>query len=534
MRGRGDGRRGGGPPPDAAGTGGAGLDRGDRPRGTPPVPPPPPQAPLPTPGVPPVPGIAAPDAPTPPAPADAGRGTATDRPSGRRRDDGSRGGPPSDRSFRGAPPDTTGRAAGPNPPPGGDAPVTADADRDRITFDMMPIRREMIQQLVGSPEDWQKLSPEERQRVIGEVNQRMLGIVQGIQMSAAEMQKKVSEAQRAADARAREVALAAAARRRTASRAAQTGAPAAAPGPAPAARAAASAAAAATTTAATDTAPDPPPHGVHRQPARRRGRARRQGRPRRPTPRSICRTCSPRSSRRRAAIAARCRSPSRKDGQLYTPTDGRSDEDRVAWRRGDVGRHAAGHDRPAGLDRRDDGRSVRLRAQVRHRAAGRRFARTSCAGPARATPALGLGFIALALVGIVPLSARLTRNLSRSSDGVHRIAQGDYRARVPVASKDEIGQLATAFNQMAADVEQHQHARRRAGAHPARARARPPDPARHAAAGAAASRADRDEGRVGAGARSRRRLLQLLRARRRRRSRCSSATSRARASAPRC
>ena len=68
----------------------------------------------------------------------------------------------------------------------------------------------------------------------------------------------------------------------------------------------------------------------------------------------------------------------------------------------------------------------------------------------------GLLFIALALVGIVPLSGRLTRNLTDLNDGVGRIAQGDYSARVPVKSRDEIGRLASAFNRMAADVEQHQ------------------------------------------------------------------------------
>ena len=70
--------------------------------------------------------------------------------------------------------------------------------------------------------------------------------------------------------------------------------------------------------------------------------------------------------------------------------------------------------------------------------------------------ALGLGFIGLALIVIVPLSAGLTRNLDTLSAGVHRIAEGDYSARVPVRSNDEIGRLAVAFNQMAADVEEHQ------------------------------------------------------------------------------
>ena len=68
----------------------------------------------------------------------------------------------------------------------------------------------------------------------------------------------------------------------------------------------------------------------------------------------------------------------------------------------------------------------------------------------------GLLFIAIALGGIVPLSSRLTRNLSSLTDGVGRIARGDYGARVPVKSNDEIGRLASAFNRMAADVEQHQ------------------------------------------------------------------------------
>ena len=81
-------------------------------------------------------------------------------------------------------------------------PENAVSEKDRMLFDMMPIRREMIQQLVGSNEEWQKLSQEDRQKVIGEVNQRMLGIVQGIQMGAAELQKKVSEAQKAADEKA--------------------------------------------------------------------------------------------------------------------------------------------------------------------------------------------------------------------------------------------------------------------------------------------------------------------------------------------
>lgn len=70
----------------------------------------------------------------------------------------------------------------------------------------------------------------------------------------------------------------------------------------------------------------------------------------------------------------------------------------------------------------------------------------------------GMLFIGLAPAEIVPLSSRLTRHLSVLHEGVRRIARGDYRARVAVNTKDEIGELAQAFNQMAADVEKHQRA----------------------------------------------------------------------------
>lgn len=71
---------------------------------------------------------------------------------------------------------------------------------------------------------------------------------------------------------------------------------------------------------------------------------------------------------------------------------------------------------------------------------------------------LGLLFIGIAIVGVVPLSGRLTRNLTVLTQGVNRISHGDYRARVPIRSSDEIGKLAVAFNKMAADVERHQAA----------------------------------------------------------------------------
>lgn len=68
----------------------------------------------------------------------------------------------------------------------------------------------------------------------------------------------------------------------------------------------------------------------------------------------------------------------------------------------------------------------------------------------------GLGMIALALFGILPLSTRMTRNLRLVTEGADRIARGDLEARVPVRSGNEFGKLALAFNHMAEDLKTHQ------------------------------------------------------------------------------
>ncbi len=69
---------------------------------------------------------------------------------------------------------------------------------------------------------------------------------------------------------------------------------------------------------------------------------------------------------------------------------------------------------------------------------------------------VGLGFIALAFLGIIPLSGRMTRSLSVLTQGVERLSHGDLEARVPVRSKNEFGALAAAFNQMASDLAEQQ------------------------------------------------------------------------------
>lgn len=70
--------------------------------------------------------------------------------------------------------------------------------------------------------------------------------------------------------------------------------------------------------------------------------------------------------------------------------------------------------------------------------------------------AAGLGLVALALVGIAPLSRRITRDLNTLTEGAQQLATGNLQARVPVRSRDEVGHLARTLNQMAEDLQQNQ------------------------------------------------------------------------------
>ncbi len=69
---------------------------------------------------------------------------------------------------------------------------------------------------------------------------------------------------------------------------------------------------------------------------------------------------------------------------------------------------------------------------------------------------LGLLVIGLAIVGIVPISHHLTQRLRTLTAGVRQLAAGDFAARVPAASGDEVGELGRAFNQMAQGLERNQ------------------------------------------------------------------------------
>ena len=68
----------------------------------------------------------------------------------------------------------------------------------------------------------------------------------------------------------------------------------------------------------------------------------------------------------------------------------------------------------------------------------------------------GLGLAAFALFGILPLSRRMTQNLSDLTLGAERLAAGRLDTQVPVRSSDELGQLAQAFNRMAKELSVNQ------------------------------------------------------------------------------
>ncbi len=340
------------------------------------------------------------------------------------------------------------------------------------------MRRDIVRQIVPEGQ-WEKLTDAERRQIMDEVNQRMMGIAQGIQLGAAEAQKRVAEAQRAADAKAQAAAAAAAKAK-----------PKAAPMPATAPVAAARPSPARRKTALSGSRLDVT--------FERDGKVVRAANAEVDLP-NLLATVLTTTRRDRGEIPFAVG----KDGHLFTQTE--DDRKKVEA----IGGNVTQPDAPAGTVRIGEWIVVSTADPT---GSGLRFGIARPVGDSllalRRTSArnagLGLAFIGLALIGIFPLSSRLTRNLSTLSDGVRRIALGDYSARVKVKANDEIGRLATAFNQMAEDVELHQRSAVEQERITARARARPPDPARHAAAGPAALRADRDQGRVGAGQGSRR------------------------------
>jgi serine phosphatase RsbU (regulator of sigma subunit) len=276
---------------------------------------------------------------------------------------------------------------------------------------------------------YEDLTAEDRQRLAAEVNQRLLGIQQGIQIGAAELQKRALELEK-------ETATEVLAEKPASKTPAAARKPAATPAPATAA----------------------PPSELKRRASfsgnniavdvERNGKVVRSMNAELNLPNVLGLVFSTTQRDRGEVPFAVAR-----DGTVYARTE--ADKVRVTGF-GDVAKPGG----PAVVSERDwivvtteDKSGSGLRLGVA-RPVGDSLANLRRAAARNA--GLGLLFIAVALVGIVPLSSHLTRNLSALSEGVRRIAQGDYHARVPVKSNDEVGQLARAFNQMATDVERHE------------------------------------------------------------------------------
>ncbi|HKV99930.1 MAG TPA: SpoIIE family protein phosphatase, partial [Vicinamibacterales bacterium] len=329
----------------------------------------------------------------------------------------------------------------------------------RLMIDLAPIRRDILKQIVPDGH-LENLTPEERQRIGRELNQRMLGIAQGLQLGAAGLQKRAADAEREAQTSSDKAAQMSAdvASKSAATKARAAEATKAADGAKPA------------TTVKTAPAPTPtatPAPAGTQAPIKKKtemtgshigvvveqnGQVVEQISAEVNLPQLLATVFSTtRRDRGEVPFAIA------KDGKIYTPTD----DDRKT---------IEGLKLPTPPDKQTsttftkgdwivvetaDPSGSGLRLGIAKPVA-------DLVGELRKTAArnasLGLGFIGLALVAIVPLSGRLTRNLSKLTEGVDRISHGDYSARVPLKTNDEIGRLATAFNQMATDVEQHQRA----------------------------------------------------------------------------
>ena len=69
----------------------------------------------------------------------------------------------------------------------------------------------------------------------------------------------------------------------------------------------------------------------------------------------------------------------------------------------------------------------------------------------------GLGVIGLALLIILPIANHLTRDLEDVTAGARRIAAGEAGTEVPVRSRNEVGELALAFNRMSHEIAEQQN-----------------------------------------------------------------------------
>jgi serine phosphatase RsbU (regulator of sigma subunit) len=320
--------------------------------------------------------------------------------------------------------------------------AAAGAVGERIVIDMGAITREMFSKYV--PEGgFEKMTPEQRQQLGRDINQRVMGIAEGIRLSAEQLQKKAEAAkQKPADASLLAVPLA----------------PKPPPAPAAARPAAAAPASSPVTTSSSTPAITPAPKLTRSSvltgnrldvKLSQDGKVVSQVNATIDLENVLATVFSP--TRRERGEVPFAVGP---DGRVYTVSEADrktvQDLGPIARPDGPLGRtvlpdwvvFTTADPSGSGL-RFGIARPVGDRLDELRRTAGR-------------NAGLGLLLILVLFVGVVPLSGSLTRNLTALTEGVDRIAHGDYAARVPVRAKDEIGELAMAFNKMAADVERHQ------------------------------------------------------------------------------
>ena len=305
-------------------------------------------------------------------------------------------------------PDRAGPGSAPRPAPD-TAATSGGAEADRIRIDVGPIARDVFRQLVPEGTSPSELTPDQRQRIAAEINQRMTGINEGLKIAAAELQRKADEARKKAEADAQ--------------------------------------------AAKVKTSP-PTKRRVVLSGSRLAVTVEQNG--------NVVRTANAEINLPNVLMTVFSTVPRGQgevpfavgtDGRIYTPTM--------------ANRAALEQLTPAKLP---DGASFfREWVVVMTKDPTGSGLRLGIARPvsdsltdlrrtAGRNAGIGLLCIGLSILVIVPLSGRLTRNLSTLTDAVGRIANGEYGTRVRLHSKDEIGELAVAFNQMAADVEAHQRA----------------------------------------------------------------------------
>jgi serine phosphatase RsbU (regulator of sigma subunit) len=299
------------------------------------------------------------------------------------------------------------RGRGPGAPQPPEPPDAPGLDDDRIRIDVGPIAREVFREIV--PDNSQPMTPEQRQRVTAEVTQRMMGITEGIRIAAAELQRKADITRKKAEQDAR-AAQAKAAARITKPRAALTG-------------------------------------NKLNVTLEQDGKVVRTANVEVNLPNMLMTVFSSMPTAQGEVPFA-----IGKDGTLYTPTEAnRTTLEQFGAAQLPNGASMVGNEWIVVTTNDPTGSGLRLgiARPVGDSLKDLQNTTTRNAG-------LGMLCIGLAIALIIPLSGRLTQNLTSLTDGVKRIASGEYGTRVKVRSKDEIGELAGAFNQMAADVEAHQ------------------------------------------------------------------------------